>query len=1208
MIHNQIFYNTVRTAVLLFVLMLTTASAWAWSGNGTDADPYLIASYNDLLTLRNNVNGGEAYDGVYFKQTADIDWPANSTWTIGIGTDADHRFGGHYDGDGKAIRRLTISGTSTYTGLFGYVRGASHGYGNFKQTTLKNIVLEDCDIDASSVSGSYAAGICAFIPNYTRVDNCRVSGTISATSYASGITCIYEHSLIFVTNCFADVTVSALKIGKIFAEIPFSTNIVGNYYHDNGDGVGSNGDSYYLTASEAAPLYTVSGSGFTTAATNATVTHGGKHYFASGATVTLTTDDNHIITGSPAFSGTEATFYLATDRKSMTVTVGTSDVTVSVCSGTEDDPYLITNASDLQQLAAAVNNGERYDGKYFKQTADIDMTGKAMSPIGIGESRRFGGHYDGDGKAISHLTITGTTNYTALFGYICGASNGKDGYVSTSLKNIVLTDCDIDASSVSGSYAAGICAFTYKNTTVENCRVSGIIKGDNTAGGIVGEEGDGEVKNCFADVTVTASVQTGHYCTVGKIIGYVHSSSPVITGNYYHNDGATDAVGAAVTAFGKRGTTPHYDYSRAIALYTVSGTGLTTAATNATVTHAGTHYFAAGATVTLTTDDKLINDNLIINGMGASLGSMATDKKSMTVIVGTSDVTVSATLEAALCGDNAMWSISDTDGNGTYETLTISGSGAITSSPWDTDFASSIQRVNISSADLTINDNPFSTLGNDVIIVVPTPAYAVGYSSAAYATKLRVGVGSQLFKVTGTSAADAAYEIATEADLRNLAAAVYQDRQTCYGLTFRQTAPITLSGTFMPIGYCNYSNDTGEYFDGTYDGSGNTISGLSISGDYYAAGLFGVVTSGGAVKNVHLISPTVTSSMSGAYTGALIGSTNNCTVENCLVVNPTVRATASSTDNQVGALVGSLTFGTVQNCYVISPTVSGEGSTQVGAIFGNPYSFDHDLYCTLTNVYYYNSSLEAIGQHDNSEYSKVTNVGRAYTLTLGSGVTTNTAPAFSYNNVDYYYGTITLPAAPAGYIFTYTVNGNAISGNTFSISANSTVACTKSINSADFEQTGTNEYTIKTAAGWGVFCDCLNDNDTWNRFSGKTVKLGADIEVSRMAGSGDNPFCGNFDGQGNTLTFTATAADNYCAPFVGVKGGTTAETATTISNLNVVTTITAKPDSSPCNGATSTSAAATPRSTSAAPWAPATPTTSIPPRSSARHRPATTAS
>jgi hypothetical protein len=108
-----------------------------------------------------------------------------------------------------------------------------------------------------------------------------------------------------------------------------------------------------------------------------------------------------------------------------------------------------------------------------------------------------------------------------------------------------------------------------------------------------------------------------------------------------------------------------------------------------------------------------------------------------------------------------------------------------------------------------------------------------------------------------------------------------------------------------------------------------------------------------------------------------------------------------------------------------------------------------------------------------------------------------------------------------------------------------------------WSETDTDEYTIHNAAEWNVFCDCLNDNDTYNRFSGKTVRLGDDITVTRMAGSGDNPFCGNFDGGGNTLTFTATAADNYCAPFRNVKGGSDEDHAITISNLNVKTTITA---------------------------------------------------
>ena len=99
-------------------------------------------------------------------------------------------------------------------------------------------------------------------------------------------------------------------------------------------------------------------------------------------------------------------------------------------------------------------------------------------------------------------------------------------------------------------------------------------------------------------------------------------------------------------------------------------------------------------------------------------------------------------------------------------------------------------------------------------------------------------------------------------------------------------------------------------------------------------------------------------------------------------------------------------------------------------------------------------------------------------------------------------------------------------------------------------------YTINDANGWNAFCLALEDN-TYNHFSGKNVKLGKNIAVTRMAGGPNHEFMGNFDGGGNTLTFTLDASDNYAAPFCRVKGGSTAAGAITISDLNVVTTITA---------------------------------------------------
>ena len=105
--------------------------------------------------------------------------------------------------------------------------------------------------------------------------------------------------------------------------------------------------------------------------------------------------------------------------------------------------------------------------------------------------------------------------------------------------------------------------------------------------------------------------------------------------------------------------------------------------------------------------------------------------------------------------------------------------------------------------------------------------------------------------------------------------------------------------------------------------------------------------------------------------------------------------------------------------------------------------------------------------------------------------------------------------------------------------------------STEFAETGTNEYTIKTAYGWGMFCDALLDNTTYGGFSGKTVRLANDISVSRCAGNGtsessamnENPFCGTFLGQGHTLTFNygsadAPSTDDYIAPFRYVSGAT----------------------------------------------------------------------
>ena len=108
------------------------------------------------------------------------------------------------------------------------------------------------------------------------------------------------------------------------------------------------------------------------------------------------------------------------------------------------------------------------------------------------------------------------------------------------------------------------------------------------------------------------------------------------------------------------------------------------------------------------------------------------------------------------------------------------------------------------------------------------------------------------------------------------------------------------------------------------------------------------------------------------------------------------------------------------------------------------------------------------------------------------------------------------------------------------------------LNDSHFSQNG-DVCTIKDALGWDIFCDLLADNDK-GYFTGKTVQLGDDMEVTRMAGGTDHDFTGTFDGQGHTLTVSYGTSDipideDKVSPFRNADNGCV------IKNLHTVGTI-----------------------------------------------------
>ncbi len=186
-------------------------------------------------------------------------------------------------------------------------------------------------------------------------------------------------------------------------------------------------------------------------------------------------------------------------------------------SGTESDPWLISSEADLQLLANTINSGKaavfdadaaaggkgvagNYYGYYFKQTADLDLSGiKNWDPIGYSGGCYFAGHYDGDGHTISNAKSTGKNDDEGF------ATAGIFGWVAFgSVKNLTVKNADFFAEGNKNmSYAGGVLAVAY-SCTVENCSVYNSKiesrrdpnENSNFAGGITGIASNSSFEKC----------------------------------------------------------------------------------------------------------------------------------------------------------------------------------------------------------------------------------------------------------------------------------------------------------------------------------------------------------------------------------------------------------------------------------------------------------------------------------------------------------------------------------------------------------------------------------------------------------------------------------------------------------------------------------------------------------------------------------------
>ena len=363
------------------------------------------------------------------------------------------------------------------------------------------------------------------------------------------------------------------------------------------------------------------------------------------------------------------------------------------------------------------------------------------------------------------------------------------------------------------------------------------------------------------------------------------------------------------------------------------------------------------------------------------------------------------------------------------------------------------------------------------------------------------------------------------------------------GRTLIVTADIAYNQSiFQPIG------TKAHPFNGTFDGDGHVISGIVNSGEDFR-GLFGYVV-GGTVKNVILSDCTFSGNN---YVGSIAGYMDRGTVSNC-VVEPTVTLKAGSDAvSYHGGIVGYVSRGTVEGCRcAASLNLNGHtGCTQLGGIVGRMEgtqeevathfsSFDlswmqgclyvgHSVPDGAGAIY---GSINALVLHSKCFYTDTNISGGtpsgdesgaclARTITLGNGV--GIKPMYSgattwalsgitddatvlYDNGTCYSGVDQMielrytGSVPAGYEVVFSVNGEAIAGDTFTMPA-ADVTVTAAVSLAASLRCGLAQGTKDgVTAWWGTF---YHDSFRYTLPEGAAAyTMGSDKHLYRLGDDG----------------------------------------------------------------------------------------------------------
>ena len=792
---------------------------------------------------------------------------------------------------------------------------------------------------------------------------------------------------------------------------------------------------------------------------------------------------------------------------------------------------------------------------------DVDMV---TENDGLTNYRTFSAHITGS-QTFAQLTITYGDPREYAITY-ANAVNGQNGVTNTNRTtyNVTTADFQITAPTRTGYTLSGM---TYTDAQHPNATAASLP--------MTIERGKAHDRKAIAftanwtvnDYTVTLDNQSATTAGTTAVTATFDAAMPSITvpektgytfGGYYTaaNGGGTkyyNADGTSAHTWDIASATTLYAYWIGYALKRVNGINYSPEPAYSDATY---HYYAAGTEITLTPTHEhtiitavyptTLNPVIAANKRSATFTMPAQDVELIITQREVYAVTLPEGITLSASGDGEVYHIEGT----TYCRYADASTWYTLNAP----FGYSISNTTYDGSPTTINNgkNGFYLKQKDAVVTA-TQTDQFGISDDADGTQ------------------EKPYVITSPEGLTLLT--TYSGSQTS-GKYFELGDDIT----YTPTGADGEHNFDGiQSFGGTFDGKGNTISGIRIYQTTSKQGLFQEI-SGGTVKNVVLNNARVRGT---SDVGGIVGYIKNSTIQNCLVLNSVI--TETSNDNYKGVIAGNYSLFSAsnnlyRNCSVNELTnnvgannIDRDWASQaftitlpagVSAATGNSLTYDGTTYYgsyentvtltydnlpggkvpwfTVTSVD--NSSLVA---ETTSTFTmpkadvsvSVDLLHNGYTLTLPDDVTATGITYTSGSDTYYLSGTtISLSYLAEGYEVVCYVNGSALEGNSFTITGNTvvTVATNDVWGIADgADGSKQKPYVITTTAGLDLLAKKVNGTGIYSKngnfYAGQFFNLGADITYTHKAANEEGAdtesnytpiriFCGTFDGKGKTIS------------------------------------------------------------------------------------------